>query len=149
MTDPTSIMGLEAIRLAARTANYPNTETERANIARVDGEVFDRVRTHERHLLENANAFMHENTAELQAAASFSNALDEDVIYALDSRDADAGAIADRFEKLRSGIMLSISTLERLAQQADWHAAKVDDPYGNYLALVSKYSTLKPSISVQ
>ncbi|MBG6238205.1 hypothetical protein IWX78_001160 [Mycetocola sp. CAN_C7] len=142
-------MTIDDMRAAARTLAYPNTETERANIKRIDEEIFEKVRVLENGILANATEFITNSAVDLTAASEFTDAILEDVVYALDTSNPDVDAIAGRYEQLRGQAERVAKTLERLDREAAWHAQRVEDPYGSYVSLVSKYPTLRPSIRLQ
>lgn len=142
-------MSIDDIRYAARTVTYPNSEAERANLRRVDDEVFARVRLLERGIISDAQELLDNGGVELQAATKFTEAIRQDVVFALDRVDADTQTIAERYEQLRSQAEQAIAALERADRQSEWHIGRLDDPYGAYVSMVSKYPTLRPTIRIQ
>ncbi|QEO08797.1 hypothetical protein [Protaetiibacter larvae] len=135
-------------RVAARHLKYDNTAEERENVQRVDREVFDRVAEYERGVVASARADADKGdrlasqavaavadlNSRFRAAAEDGN-VSRDLLREFNRVRAQAEALAD-----------SLNVAERTAQ---WHAGRLSDVYGTWLALVQKYPTLKPGIRVQ
>jgi hypothetical protein len=137
----------DQIRLAARIAKYSNSVEERTNVARVDGEVFDRVRVFEQQVASNARDFISDSQLELNAADELETAIRREVRYAL-NEGAKPDAVAYRHTTLVASAKVAIESLERAERESEWHAARLADPYAFYSTLVSKYPTLTPLIAI-
>ncbi|GAA2087770.1 hypothetical protein GCM10009840_27300 [Pseudolysinimonas kribbensis] len=143
-----TILNPHDTRIAARHLKYDNTAQERENVQRVDREVFDRVAEYERGVVASARADADKGdrlaneavaavadlNSRFRAAAEDGN-VTRDLLREFNRVRAQAEALAD-----------SLNVAERTAQ---WHAGRLSDVYGTWLALVQKYPTLKPGIRVQ
>ena len=134
------------LRVLVRRATYANTSMEVETVKRVDALVFDRVRTYERAVADAAEAFASEVEVDVTAARDVGNALAEEVRQALRLGD-DPFALAKRFEELRRHAETALAALERAEREAEWHAEKCTDPYSHYVALMTKYPTLRPLLA--
>ena len=139
----------DELRLAVRTAVYPNSEAEKETIARIDKAVFDRTRVYETQAVENAEIFVEETQVHVTAADEIVTELRREIRFRLAEGSADAGgATADRYETLRLMAEQAIGALEHAEREAEWHAAKCESPYENYIALTKKWPTLRPLIAI-
>ncbi|KQO09703.1 hypothetical protein ASF06_05445 [Agreia sp. Leaf244] len=134
-------------RIAARESAYANSIEEKENIARVDGEFFDRVRIFENHALSNARQFMDGVHVDLVAADELETAIRREVRFAL-NEGANPEAVAYRHTALVASAKAAIERLERAERESEWHANRLNDPYSQYAALVSKFPTLRPPVSI-
>jgi hypothetical protein len=137
----------DQLRIGAREATYANSQDETSNVARVDGEVFDRVRTYERQVISNALGFIQDAQVDLTAADELETRIRQEVRYALDEGSA-PDAVALLHQTLVASAREAIRSLEAAERQAAWHEAHCSQPYEKYVDLVTKYPTLRPAINV-
>jgi len=137
------------VRVAARIATYPNSTAERETIARVDREVFDRVAAHERVMVQNANEWLTAADVHHKAGDALEDALRDDVRSAADRSTARVDKdLARRYQDLKRDAERNIAHLEHLAREAEFHAARLERAYDEWLRIVSKYPQLMPSIEL-
>jgi hypothetical protein len=137
----------DQLRIAAREATYANSQDEKVNVARVDGEVYAKVRQYENIVLSNARAFISDKQTDVIAADELETAIRREVRYALDE-GATPDAVAVRHTQLVNSARLAIAALERAERESLWHAARVADPYSYYQTLATKYRAIAPQIAV-
>jgi len=136
------------VRIAARNLKYDNTAAERENVERVDREVFDRVAEYERGVVAAARADADKGDRLASDAVAviadmrtrFQTAADDDNV----SRD-----LLREFNRVRAQAEALADSLNVAERNARWHAGRLSDVYGSWLALVQKYPTLKPGIRLQ
>lgn len=137
------------VRLAARVATYPNSTVEQETIRRVDGEVFERVATHEREMVRNANEWLTEADVHHEAADALEDSLRDEVRRVADRSTAVVNRdLATRYATLKQSAEKNIAYLESLARQAEFTADRLDRPYDEWCRIVSKYPTLMPRIEL-
>ena len=126
-------------RLAARTAHYPNTLVEKETIAQVDSEVFSRVAVYEEQIAAAADKHMQDAKIDVTASEQVIEQLHADIVSVLRDGGSVSGEVAVRYQQLRALAERAISELERAATDAEWHRARVADPYQSYVAIVRKW----------
>lgn len=146
MSAPTLRPNPHSLRVLTREQTYGNSNLEAETIKQVDALVFDHVRTYERAVVDAAEVFAADVEVDVSAARDVRNALAEDVRQGL-CLGADPFALAGRFEELRRHAETALAALERAEREAEWHADKCTDPYSHYVALMTKYPTLRPLLA--
>jgi hypothetical protein len=134
------------IRIAAREAAYPNSQTESETVARVDGEVFDRVRLHEHQIVRAAQQFVDDQKVELLAAEDTMTRLRQSVRYAIEEGADVTPDLAKEYEFYRHRAETVLAALRRAESQAAFHSGRLNDPYGAYMALIRRYPMLNREI---
>jgi hypothetical protein len=137
------------VRVAARAATYPNRQTETANLARVDGEVFDRVRVLETQIADTAQRFMDDHAVDVAAAGQLVVRLRETVLNPIaDGRNFDQSFVR-AWDILRLDMERAIAALDRASAEAPWHLSRCSDPYSAYCQTMTKFPMLHPGIAIQ
>jgi hypothetical protein len=131
-----------------RQQAYPNTEKERETVDSTDRAVFDRVRTHEQALIEQARAARADAQVHEDAAIEIASALRNEVIRALDrpATEVDLEAIALRYKQLRAMGEQAITALNRAAADEEYRRPKLAAPYEDLVALWTKWPMVRPTI---
>lgn len=132
------------VRVLARVQKYDNRAAEDQTIRAVDEAVFDRVRTHEREIVEIAREFLADKKVHLEATQDIVANLRDEVRVPLTKGVLPTAAMADRYEQLRGFAELAISELQRADEQAVWLATEANDPYAAYIALMERWPTIRP-----
>lgn len=130
-------------RILAREATYPNTYTEREAVAAIDSAVFERVRSMENHIVDDAKHFMDERDVDFRASTEIANALIEEVRGALSQGARPTPALAARYKQLVASAERAITALEAGGTEAAWHAARAADPYATWADLLQRWPTLR------
>jgi hypothetical protein len=137
----------DQLRIAAREMAYANSQDEKQNVARVDGEVYANVRKYEQIVQSDARAFISDKQLDVTAADELETAIRRDVRYALDE-GAKPDAVAVRHTQLVNSARVAIASLERAERESLWHAERCADPYAYYQTLVTKYRAIAPQIAI-
>ncbi|WP_133161175.1 hypothetical protein [Microterricola pindariensis] len=132
------------VRVLARVQKYDNRAVEDQTIREVDEAVFERVRTHERELVEIAHEFLTDKKVHVEATHDIVTSMRDEVRVPLTKGALPTAAMADRYEQLRGYAELAISELERADEEAAWLAGRANDPYAAYIALMEKWPTVRP-----
>jgi hypothetical protein len=117
---------LDAPRIAARKATYPNSEVERRTIAAVDDEVFDRVRVMEQMNTAQAESHVARGTASVEGAFAVLQELEavrDDL-----RRGKDTAELTRRYVKLRADVQRMQGLQPSYGRLAEALRAKVADP---------------------
>jgi hypothetical protein len=133
----------DVARMAARLAEYRNSTEEADTIRAVDRAVFDKVAQHEQALVANVRAFQETFAVDEAAAKDLTVAFEEEIRDQLDTREGAMPELLERYAELRSMATRAIEALKRADREAEWHLAKLADPYADYAAVVSKYPSLR------
>ncbi|MCP1430436.1 hypothetical protein J3D45_002934 [Microbacterium foliorum] len=134
--DPRS---LDGIRLAARQAEYPNTEAEHKAVTEIDQKVEEMVRGHEESLLSAANAVLSEGDNALQAADELRGEL-RNLYTDLERAGLHAGPdLAKHYQSISGRLRNRIERLRRVQRNAEFQANKIVDPYGSLDYIRRKY----------
>lgn len=137
------------VRIAARAARYENATQERDNILRVDNEAFERVRVFESHMARDAQQFMDDNAIHTEAAELLETGLRQGVRYKVEDGGPLTREVAEEYQALRRDTLRAITTLERLAREAEWHIQRNESPYEAYAKFIERWPMLRPAIRVQ
>lgn len=132
------------VRLQARQAHYPNSLTEEATLRQIDDAVNDKVRLHERYLVQEARKLIDNSGVDEEAASSIITQLAEEVRYPLIDGGEPTTALAERYEQLRALAAQARQSLQRAEQDADFLAAKSADPYASLMKLYTKWPMIRP-----
>lgn len=134
------------LRELVREQTYPNSNVEAETIAEVDRIVFDRVRTYESQIVENAEKFLQEKALDLQAADEIAVALEEEIRLELARGGQPTAELAKRYKVLRRNAEFAIAELERADSEAEWYAARALDPYSSWVLLMKRWPLLRMDI---
>ena len=135
MINPT----LDSVRQAARSASYPNSEVETKAVTALEQEIGARVRVHEEGLRATAEAVYASGDRPLAQADELLGEM-SDLLSDIERAGARPGyVLAARYETARKNMALRIAALEKVERDAEFHAAKVLDPYGSLQNLRQKY----------
>jgi len=143
-----SMLNPHEARLAARTAKYDNTADERANVERVDQEVFERVSEFERGVVESARAHADKGDSLAQEAITVLADIHTRFRAVAESDEVRPDTLRE-FNRLRAQAEAMADSLDVAERAAGFHVNRLSDVYGSWLALVQKYPVLKPGIRVQ
>lgn len=127
---------LDAPRIAAREATYPNSTTEAAHIRATDEAVFDRVRPFEQHLVQMAESHLAHGGQKMQEVVGLIEEL-EDIRSELRA-GGDTAALAKRYNVARAKIQRSSSVLRGLEKSTDTLRVKAADPLAAAQEVISK-----------
>lgn len=130
---------LDSLRLEVRNANYPNTEAEVKAVTDREHEIRKMVELHEDGLVQTAEEVHRSSDPVIDSAnvllTEMSN-LRTDIERAGTSTGPEHAA---RFESIRFRMASRINELARVEHEAEFHAAKVADPYGSLQNIRRKY----------
>ena len=130
---------LDSLRLEVRNANYPNTEAETKAVTDREHEIRQMVATHEDHLVMTAEAVYASGDPVIAHADELLTDMSElrtDIERAGTSTGPEHAA---RFESIRQRMTSRIAELAKVEREAEFHAAKVADPYGSLQNIRRKY----------
>ena len=135
---------LHEFRLEARSTVYPNRAAEDAAVAAADEYSFDRVRNFERSLKLTAEGHIARQEDVVADATAVTTELRDELCFPLASGtlDADQPTI-ERYQKALSKATSTVARLREAAKQAEFHAARCDDPYGTYNQTLRAYPALR------
>ncbi|PXA68534.1 hypothetical protein [Cryobacterium arcticum] len=129
---------LDAPRIAARNASYPNSEVERRTIAAVDDEVFDRVRPMEQVIAAQAEEHVSRGRTSVEGAFALLRELEavrDDL-----RRGQDTAELTRRYTKLRHEVDRMQGLQQSYGRSAASLRAKIADP----IAAVQKTLSMMP-----
>ncbi len=130
---------LDAMRQAARSQAYPNSEVETSTVQTLEQQVARKVGEHESDLVITATTVLSAG----EHALVESDALLADMSGLLNEVERAganvSGGLAARYQSLRHGMELRIKELAKIERDAEFHAEKVLDPYGSLQRLRQKY----------
>ena len=141
-------MNPEEARRIVRERHYGNRAEESLAIQSVDDQVFDKVRSLEQFMMGQADALSVERKdaiAEALAVSEELGALTKDVDRKRVRLDP---ATARKWQILNQRAEDASEALDRISRDIDHVEGKLSDPYGTYLALVERFSILKPDIHI-
>lgn len=139
MANPFDSRSLDGLRLEVRNANYPNTDSETKAVTDREHEVRQMVATHEDDLVLTAEAVYAGGDSVIAKADELLTEMSDlrtDIERAGTSTGAEHAA---RFESIRHRMETRIAELAKVEREAEFHAAKVADPYGSLTNLRRKY----------
>jgi hypothetical protein len=136
------------LRVAARSATYPNAQCESETLRGLDDAVFARVRAFEAQQVEHAQRVRAQVQASTTAIADLVARIRAEVRFPLtDSQTVDPG-LAARYQAIRREAEGKIRTLGLLEQEAEWLQSQAADPYAAYCALVEHWPLIRPVITL-
>lgn len=130
---------LDGLRQEVRNANYPNSESETKAITALEQTIDAKVRQHEEHLVHTAEATYASGDRVLAQADEMLTQMSTLGTEIERAGSRPSAALAARYETIRKHMSMRIAELERVERDAEFHAAKVLDPYGSLQNLRRKY----------
>ena len=134
------------VRISARKATYPNSAVERDALDRIDRAVWDKVKVHERYLVDQARGVMKAGTDGVKRASNVNLSIYTDVIVPLRDGAVPSTALAKTYERLRVEAELTKSALRRAQRDAEALIPGVADPYAALVKVWEKYPVLRPAL---
>ena len=139
MHNPLTGTSLDSLRLEVRNSSYPNTEAEVKAVTDREHEIRQMVATHEDDLVLTAEAVYASGDPVIAHADELLTEMSDlrtDIERAGTSTGPEHAA---RFESIRHRMETRIEQLYRIEREAEFHAAKVADPYGSLDNIRRKY----------
>lgn len=134
------------LRTLAREMRYANAQDERATIQAVDQAVFDRVRTYERGLRDEADALQAQAREHAAALVDVIAALEDEIGVPLASGAVPSPALAARYTELQRQYDTIQGEFNLTLRAMEWAEKRAADPYASYMAMMDKWPLLRPQL---
>lgn len=133
----------QAAREAVRQATYPNRQTEDESVREVDRRAFERYGNWERGLQQQAAEHAEGSNSLHRVAGEIADALETDVIRRLDNGATPDRAAAQQMQRLTVDATSVTAMLEDQAASAELLADRLEDPAGDFEALLQRLPALR------
>lgn len=134
------------LRVAARSAAYPNRTVEDETIRAIDTAVVDKVRMLEQILVNQAQELLRTRKRDEEAAVDLVVNLRNDLVRVLDAGAAPTGDLAARYQELRTQALKTKQSLAAAIGDAEYLMPNAADPYAYSQGLWDKWPLLRPAL---